>query len=455
MKLYSTPPPSDELARFLLHSQFRAAISMACFCGLLIVIQTVIIALQPISLDEGFHKSTLLLLPLLVGAVAAIELVYARSIHAHLQRGDDAPHRALPTVAAIGEAMLPTFGIVLICFSSDWSTALLSPPVSGYFIILLLSILRMDGRMCLFIGGIEALSFLALIAISPTTSNLGFLLGTAFLILIASGIAAGIVRVARGLVSDLITSHQAETQAARAQKQAEAAVWQKDHLLAILSHDLRAPLNGINTLSEMIASVPDQFTPTEIRNHAREIQQTSQHLRELLDNLLSWARLRTSQLPLSPTKHCASDLIEPVLELFKLQFALKSIHLSSQPSGFLTTDRDLFQTILRNLISNALKFTPVGGSVSIKTEDTADGFTLSVIDSGPGLPNGIAKQVVEGSFTASTPGTSGEAGSGLGLLLCHELAQQLKGSLTFESIPGEGLSAHLRLPINPPSEIRA
>ncbi|MGJ8716522.1 MAG: sensor histidine kinase [Maribacter stanieri] len=435
-----------ELEPFLLRSQFRAALAVAIFCGLIVTIQIVFVALslRAINLDSDLHGFRLFLLPLLVGTVALAELAYAKSIKTHLC-GGRLPRRFAPFVVAFAEALLPSIGIILFYFIFDWSTALQSPPVSGYFIILLITILRMDARICLFVGGIEAVSFLALIMVASGSTSISFSSGIVVLIIIASVIAAGIVKVTRGLVIELIVSH-------RAKAQAEAVIWQKDRLLAILGHDLRAPLNGISSLSELMASIPEQFTAAEIRAHAGEIQQNSRHLRELLDNLLTWARLRTSQLPVLPDTHSAADLIEPVLTLYELAFAAKPIHLSAQFTGHATTDRELFQTVLRNLLSNALKFTPKGGTVTVVASDEPDGFTLMVSDNGPGLPDEIIHLANETAFVPSTPGTAGEVGSGLGLLLCHELAQHLGGSLKFESSSERGVTALLHLPINPPSE---
>lgn len=446
---------------------------MAILCAFLVVVQSgFIYSMRLMPEASGFHRHWLMLLPMIVVCVGVLEIFTGRDA-AHRLKYGIAGSRWLPIISAIGEAALPSIGVILFYMSSDWETALRSPPVFGYFIILMIVMLRFDARICLMVGLIEAASCLALLGWSIQRSGtetgggerlLVFDLGVVLLILLATLVSMHVAQQARRLVARLIASHQERNRTSRAlalttdaHRKAEAVIWQKDRLLSILGHDLRSPLNGMAGLSELMARTPDNFTAEEIRRYAQEIHQTSRHLRELVDNLMTWAQVRTGQMPCEPQAYPLARLIEATGTLFDPILRAKQITLSSAIPAELSVivDRQLFQTILRNLLSNAIKFTPRNGAIKIVADADQSRGSIVILDSGAGFPAGLPEQLAEGVALSSTPGTESETGTGIGLLLCQEIIRVIGGTMEVRNEPGQGGAVRLQVPLHFSTKTRA
>ncbi len=221
----------------------------------------------------------------------------------------------------------------------------------------------------------------------------------------------------------------------------------KDKLFSIISHDLRGPVGKIKQLLDIWVDDQKLFEPSAWDQIFQDMRRSSEGLLQLLENLLSWARLqkgdatpRLSTFPLDP-------LVKEVFTLFQLMARDKSIslkaelHLSTQ----IYSDKAMLATILRNLIHNALKFTRPGGQITVTGREISGGAELSVTDTGVGISKENLERLRSQSETFTTLGTAKEQGQGLGLTVCFDMARQLGTRLHIESLPGVGTT--FRLPL--------
>lgn len=222
----------------------------------------------------------------------------------------------------------------------------------------------------------------------------------------------------------------------------------KDRLFSIIGHDLRGPIGGISTAMSLILGSDD---PPDI-NLLREVEKTAKSSYLLLENLLSWARSQRQQITYTPQMLPLAEIADENIELLTSAAKSKNISLvNSVPGNFtLWADRNLLTTVLRNLMANAIKFTPVNGQVAVQVKTSGRIAEVGVADNGVGMSQeGIDKILKGDSFT--TYGTANEKGSGLGLLLCNEFARANGGELKIESQPGKGSTFIFTLPLTDPS----
>jgi signal transduction histidine kinase len=220
----------------------------------------------------------------------------------------------------------------------------------------------------------------------------------------------------------------------------------KDQLVAIIAHDVRTPLVSLLTVARSLHAA----APAEAPALAQGIAHRTGTLLALINNLLDWARLHTGQFRHDPAPFELAGIANSVVSGLAPLAAEKEIRLEMKVPDALLACADLHavQCVLRNLVGNALKFTPAGGRVRITaTPATDSGFMeLSVRDTGPGLPSEMRDALETPGVVTSTPGTAGERGAGIGLALCRELVAREGGTLTFACPPEGGTIATVRLP---------
>ena len=232
---------------------------------------------------------------------------------------------------------------------------------------------------------------------------------------------------------------------ARSETALRAANRTKDQLMSLVGHDLRTPLAAFQMVGPVLLDLAVQPTPgPELRALATELHESAREMAALLDNVLDWARAQTGQVLLRPAPLAPAEAAAAALALLRPAASAKNIRLELlAPPALppLRTDAAVLATILRNLLANAVKFTPPGGRVWLRLEPTAAGLGLWVEDQGPGLPPGAL------SATPPPPGTgtAGEVGTGLGLPLCQVFARLLGGGLRAEAAPGGGARVGLVL----------
>ncbi len=253
-------------------------------------------------------------------------------------------------------------------------------------------------------------------------------------------------------VKFLLRRHQAEQELRDAKSKAEAANLAKTHFLANMSHELRTPLNAILGFSEVIKD--QHFGPdgtAQYQDYAKNIHESGQHLLDIIDDVLDMSRAVSGKLELADEDVDLREVIDTAIRQIGPSAEQNGISLSDEAQSPLPTirgdSRRLVQ-ILLNLLSNAVKFTPDGGSVRVMAEaNDADGISISIADSGVGIDAGRIAEIfqpfkqLDGAFNKKHEGT------GLGVPIAAELARLHGGSIEYESVPGTGTTATLRLPV--------
>lgn len=222
----------------------------------------------------------------------------------------------------------------------------------------------------------------------------------------------------------------------------------KDKFFSIISHDLRNPFSTLLGFTQMLLTDFEEFTAEEIRESISQIQKTSRGTFNLLENLLNWSRAEGGLIKLVPEKIDLADFVNEFILLLSPAARAKSINLTSEVSADLAFlgDRDTVAIVLRNLISNAIKFTDRGGCIIIKARQQGPLLLISVKDTGVGISEENMTKLFRLDAQLSTKGTDTEKGTGLGLLLCKEFVEKNGGNIWVESEPGKGSEFNFTLP---------
>lgn len=248
---------------------------------------------------------------------------------------------------------------------------------------------------------------------------------------------------------DITEQRLYETTLAQSEARLQQLNATKDKFFSIMAHDLKSPFNSIVGLTEILAEQVKEKDFENIEKIGELIVGSSQRALDLLTNLLEWSRSQTGTIPFEPGFHEFVSLIDDSIDLVSPQASLKSIKIEKQlPSAaILYGDKSMLGTVLRNLISNALKYTHPGGRIEISMQEDKDQTTISVADTGIGIePKRMATLFSIGE-TFSTPGTHNEKGTGLGLILCREFIEKHNGKIWAESEPKKGSVFRFSLPV--------
>ncbi len=224
---------------------------------------------------------------------------------------------------------------------------------------------------------------------------------------------------------------------------------EKDKFLAIVAHDLKAPFNGILGFSKILTESIQSNNHENSLKYSEIIRNCSQKAMDLLLNLTVWSQAQSGRMVFNPEKLRIDTLINDIIPLYSDIATQKSIHLHFESHSLAPTffDKAMVSTILRNLISNAIKFTTQGGSITIKAEQKHDGTKeISVHDTGVGMTAKTIAQLFCIDGNCSTPDTQNEKGTGLGLLLCMEFVQKHNGKIWVESKIGIGSTFYFTIP---------
>jgi len=209
----------------------------------------------------------------------------------------------------------------------------------------------------------------------------------------------------------------------------------KDRLFSIISHDIRSPLSTILGYSEIIIEDFNDLSPDEIKEYNHYIHNVAKEINGLMSNLLDWSRIQLDRIDYLPEEMKLSKVIEKIKNLFKQAAELKGITLTADTSqaDLISADINMLNTILRNLVSNAIKFTNHGGAVSITSFIDKGRVYISVADTGIGISTQEIKNLFKLVNQQPKTGTNNEKGTGLGLILCKEFIEKHGGTLTVES----------------------
>lgn len=231
------------------------------------------------------------------------------------------------------------------------------------------------------------------------------------------------------------------------QEQARAA---RDTFFSIISHDLRGPMGSLLGLSQVAENKLGSHDDTELVEMAGLMHRSTERLYGLLINLLEWARLQTGQMQVDLEEINLSEMVDTVIAVMAGPSSEKCVWLNNRvaPDTTIEADPVMLRSVLLNLISNGLKFTKEGGSVTIRADQTDDRIAITVQDTGVGMKAKDVARLFRIDESMSRTGTSGEKGSGLGLILCKEMIERHGGSIAVDSVPDEGTTFSVMLPVD-------
>lgn len=222
----------------------------------------------------------------------------------------------------------------------------------------------------------------------------------------------------------------------------------KDKFFSIISHDLRSPFNGFLNLTEILAEQPEILTPDELKKLGEELFRSAQNQYTLLTDLLNWAKIQMDNFEFKPTYINLKSEVDFIFSYYQIQAKQKGIELVNEIGDDIAVhfDKDMLSVVFRNLISNSIKFTNSGGLVKIKAEQKGERILVNVIDNGVGIDPENIEKLFRIDIRFTTPGTKEEKGTGLGLMLCKEIIERHKGTITVESEPDKGSKFIFTLP---------
>ena len=224
----------------------------------------------------------------------------------------------------------------------------------------------------------------------------------------------------------------------------------KDKFFSIISHDLRSPFTSITGYSEVILDDIDELSKEEIKEFAGSIHKSAKNIQNLLENLLQWSRMQTGGIKFNPNIIKLSDVVEEIVDLYQVNAARKKITLVNDLDNDypLKADKFMLNTILRNLVSNSIKFTKKYGTIGISAKEnlTKKEVEITVTDTGLGMSEEIKNKLFKIDEHVSTKGTEKEKGTGLGLILSKEFVEKHGGKIWVESELGIGSKFKFTIP---------
>jgi len=224
----------------------------------------------------------------------------------------------------------------------------------------------------------------------------------------------------------------------------------KDKLLSILGHDLRGPVGNLKSITELIMHDNSLTNNPELKSLIASVKGTIHNTFFLLNDLLAWSNVQREGLNLKPEKLDVKKAADNAIQLLKFNASNKNLTLSNhvEEGIYVVADKSALQTILRNLISNAIKFTPEGGKIEVAADNnrSAGQCTISVKDTGIGISEEVVEQLFGMKEFYSTKGTDQEKGTGIGLSICKEFVERSGGRISVESSPGKGSIFYFSLP---------
>jgi PAS domain S-box-containing protein len=224
---------------------------------------------------------------------------------------------------------------------------------------------------------------------------------------------------------------------------------EKDKFFSIIAHDLRGPLSAFVSATQILEEDIQNMTLEEIKEITLSMNKDATNVYSLLENLLEWSRLQRGVMEFKPAELNLLSIINPGIEAVSAQAKKKEILIECSVNDSLkvVADIHMFETVIRNLISNSVKFTKPGGKVTVSAMEESDGsVSVMVSDSGIGMSQELLGRLFRINEKTSRPGTSGEPSTGLGLLLCKEFIEKHRGEISVKSEEGTGSTFTFRIP---------
>ena len=247
---------------------------------------------------------------------------------------------------------------------------------------------------------------------------------------------------------DLNESHRLIKELEQHKQQLAESNAMKDRFFSILAHDMRNPVSAIYTFTGFLNESMESISKDELHQYLSVIHTTSKGLSDLLEELFLWGSLHSNRYDFKPELVPLTEVVDSVISLLMANATQKEIHLESDIHTEIQvfSDRNMLQIVVRNLVSNAIKFTTHKGRVTISVKDQGDEVQVSVKDTGIGISKKDISRLFRIDEQFTTHGTKGETGSGLGLVLCKELVEKNKGKIWVKSESGKGSTFSFSLP---------
>ncbi|NOY36808.1 MAG: tetratricopeptide repeat protein [Chlorobi bacterium] len=229
----------------------------------------------------------------------------------------------------------------------------------------------------------------------------------------------------------------------------QSIIRSKDKFFSIIAHDIINPFQPLLGLSELLITDIDRLKDNEIKKYAGLIHESANRIFMLLEDLLQWTRAQTGKLSYKPVKLPLPDVTKEAIENCIEQAGIKKIHLTvAMDKNFQAYgDKELYKATIRNLVNNAIKFTPGKGKITISAKKINKDIEITVEDTGIGISSERIGKLFRIETISSTKGTQNEEGTGLGLLLCKEFVELNKGKIRVESKLGVGTAFHFTIPV--------
>lgn len=224
----------------------------------------------------------------------------------------------------------------------------------------------------------------------------------------------------------------------------------KDYMFSIIAHDLRGPVGNVKGLLDFLNIESAQNDQEGFNKILETVQKASSSTFELLENLLTWARQQKNEIEFQPKNQDIKELIENVIQLKTPAIVNKNIILKDNIVDSINCnfDYDMINLVVRNLVDNAIKFTPQGGEIKIEADAINDNIQISIADSGVGISDDIKDKLFNKFEHYTSFGTKNERGSGLGLKICHEFIARHSGQIWIDSIQGKGSTFSFTIPMS-------
>jgi len=237
---------------------------------------------------------------------------------------------------------------------------------------------------------------------------------------------------------------ESNKQITRQAKKLNDIILVKDKVFSIISHDIRSPLQGLYLIVE--ADINDDLSLETVKQILPELKEELKKAFDLFDNLLNWAKVQIKEAMITISAIDVKELVDKVTLHLAKAAAEKGVVVKSELSGHqINADKDILEIVLRNVISNAIKFSHQDASVILKSKAIDGMYEIVVIDTGTGISPEKLAEINSKSFYTS-PGTNNEQGTGLGLIICRDLVEKCRGRFTITSETGKGTLVRIRLP---------
>lgn len=253
-----------------------------------------------------------------------------------------------------------------------------------------------------------------------------------------------------GSIYDITERKEAEKKIKKYNRELEKLNYNKDKFFSIVAHDLMTPFTALLGYSEILVKEYDELDRETIGKFASDINTVASKAHNLLENLLGWTRLETGRMIFNPVEFNLHPIVEDVFHISAESANVKDISLVNNimVTNMVFADVNMLNTILRNLVSNAIKFTDENGRISVSSKLIDEQIEISVVDNGIGMSNMELQKLFDENHQYSGTGTHLEKGTGLGLLLCREFVEKHGGKLNAESKLGEGTRIYFSLGTN-------